>query len=98
MTKKRKREFESSELVKVFAKKFGLEEKLVIFEIQDFLADYLDEALFQEIREINIDKGILSIKISSPLLKNDFRMRKSYYLQKFQQKFGIEKIKDILIK
>ena len=34
---KKKREFQSSELVKSFAKIYGFEEKLLAFEVKDFL-------------------------------------------------------------
>ena len=89
---KKKREFQSSELVKSFAKIYGFEDKLLAFEIKDFLQEYLNDALFQEIGDVNLDKKILSIKIKSPLLKNDFRMRKTFFLNKFKEKFGEENI------
>lgn len=94
---KKKREFQSSELVKSFAKIYGFEAKLLAFEVKDFLQEYLDDALFQEIGDVNLEKKVLSIKIKSPLLKNDFRLRKSFFLKKFQEKFGEEKISDLLI-
>ncbi len=94
---KKKREFQSSELVKAFAKIHGFEDKLLAFEVKDFLEDYLDSQLFQEIESVNLNKGILEIKIKSPLLKNDFRMRKSFFLKKFQEQFGEEKISDLQI-
>ena len=95
--KKKKREFQSSELVKSFAKIYGFEDKLVAFEVKDFLQDYLDESLFEEIGNINLQKGILTIQIKSALLKNDFRMRKTFFLKKFQDQFGSEKISDLLV-
>ncbi len=95
--KKRRREFQSSDLVKSFAKIYGFEEKLLAFEVKDFLADYLDESLFSEIESVNLKGKILSIRIKSPLLKNDFRMRKTFYLQKFQTEFGEEKFTDLEI-
>ena len=94
---KKKREFQSSELVKSFAKIYGFENKLLAFEIKDFLQEYLNDALFQEIGDVNLDKKILSIKIKSPLLKNDFRMRKTFFLNKFKEKFGEENISDLQI-
>ena len=94
---KKKREFQSSELVKSFAKIYGFEDKLLAFEIKDFLQEYLNVALFQEIGDVNLDKKILSIKIKSPLLKNDFRMRKTFFLNKFKEKFGEENISDLQI-
>ena len=97
MKKNKKREFQSSELVKSFARIHGFEDKLVAFEIKDFLEDYLDESLFQEIVSVNLDDKIIQIRISSPLLKNDFKMRKSFYLKKFQDKFGEEKFSDLQI-
>lgn len=94
---KKRREFQSSELVKSFARIYGFEDKLLAFEIKDFLAGYLDEALFAEIVSVNFRGTELLIKINSPLVKNDFRMRKSFFLKKFQEKFGEEKISDLQV-
>ncbi|MGZ5188011.1 MAG: hypothetical protein ACXWCF_05920 [Kaistella sp.] len=95
--KKKKREFQSSELVKSFARIHGFEDKLLAFEIKDFLNEYLNEALFNEIESVNLNKKILEIRIKSPLLKNDFRMRKTFFLNKFKEKFGEENISDLQI-
>ena len=46
---KKKREFQSSELVKAFAKIHGFEDKLLAFEVKDYLETYLDSSLFEEI-------------------------------------------------
>lgn len=94
---KKKREFQSSELVKSFARIYGFEDKLLAFEVKDFLEDYLDETLFNEIESVNLKNKILEIKIKSPLLKNDFRMRKTFFLKKFQEKFGEEKFNDFSV-
>jgi hypothetical protein len=95
--KKKKREYQSSELVKSFARIYGFEDKLVAFDIKDFLEDYLDQSLFNEIRSVNIENRCVIIKIDSPLLKNDFKMRKTFYLKKFQDKFGEDKFDDLQI-
>ncbi len=94
---KKKREYQSSELVKSFAKIYGFEEKLLAFEVKDFLHEYLSDALFNEIESVNLNKKTLEIKINSPLLKNDFRMRKTFFLTKFQEKFGEENFNDLQI-
>lgn len=97
MKKNKKREFQSSDLVKSFARIYGFEDKLVAFEIKDFLEEYLDATLFTEIVSVNLEHKIVIIKIASPLLKNDFKMRKTFYLKKFIEKFGEEKINDLHI-
>lgn len=97
MKKNKKREFQSSELVKSFAKIHGFEHKLLAFEIKDFLGEYLDESLFNEIKSVNIEDKCIIIKINSPLLKHDFQMRKSFYLKKFQDKFGSDSFNDLQI-
>ncbi|MFC6267412.1 hypothetical protein [Frigoriflavimonas asaccharolytica] len=94
---RKKREYLGSELVQSFARIHGFEEKLLAFEVKDFLEFYLDRSLFQEIDSVNLDKKILKIKINSPLLKNDFQLRKSFYLKKFQAEFGVEKFIDLQI-
>ena len=97
MKRNKKREFQSSELVKSFARIHGFEDKLVAFEIKDFLEDYLDEALFSEIKTVNLENKIIFIKVNSPILKHDFQMRKSFFLKKIQEKFGEEKFSDLQI-
>lgn len=97
MKKNKKREYQSSELVKSFARIYGFEDKLIAFEIKDFLEEYLDESLFREIRSVNIEDHTVIIKINSPLLKHDFQMRKSFYLKKFKDKFGADKFNDLQI-
>lgn len=94
---KKKREFQSSELVKAFAKIHGFEDKLLAFEVKDYLETYLDSSLFEEIISVNINRKVLEIKIASPLLKNDFRLRKTFFLNKFQQEFGENHIADLQI-
>ena len=94
---KKKREFQSSELVKSFARIYGFEDKLLAFEVKDFLNEYLNDELFREIEAVNLEQKILKIKIKSPMLKNDFRMRKSFFLKKFQEKFGTENFSDLQI-
>ncbi|WP_300675610.1 hypothetical protein [Soonwooa sp.] len=98
MGKKKKREFLSSELVKSFARIHGFETKLRAFEVKDYLEDYLSTDLFSEIESVNIDDNYLLIKIKSPLLKNDFRLRKSFYLNKIKSHLGDEfDFKDLLV-
>jgi len=95
---RKKREFESSELLNSFAKTYGFEDKLKAFEINDFLKDYLSDDLFEEIASVNLKEKVLVIRIKSPLLKNDFRMRKSFFLKKFQEVLKDESlINDLLI-
>lgn len=94
---KKKREYQSSELVKSFARIYGFEDKLLAFEVKDFLNEYLNDALFSEIESVNLNSKVLEIRIKSPLLKNDFRMRKTFFLIKFQEKFGAEHFTDLQI-
>lgn len=98
MKKIKKREFTSSELVKQFAAAHGFQEKLLALQVEDFLRDYLDQMLYQEITSVQLNHKILTINITSALLKNDFQMRKSFYLQKFQEQFGVDVITGIIIR
>jgi hypothetical protein len=95
---KKRREYQSSDLVKFFAKKYGFEEKLKAFEVKDFLEDYLDESFFNEIEQVDLSDKILTIRIKSPLFKNDFRLRKSFFLKKFNEYFGENSFDDLVIR
>lgn len=94
---KKKREYQSSELVKSFARLYGFEDKLLAFEVKDFLHEYLNDTLFSEIESVNLNQKILEIKIKSPLLKNDFRMRKTFFLNKFREQFPDADFSDLLV-
>ena len=93
----KKREFQSSELVKSMAKIYGFEDVLTAFKIKDFLQEYLNEMLFNEIESVRIKNQILTLRIKSPLLKNDFQMRKSFYIKKISQAVENVKITDLQI-
>ena len=93
----KKREFQSSELVKSMAKIYGFEDVLTAFKIKDFLQEYLNEMLFNEIESVRIKNQILTLKIKSPLLKNDFRIRKSFYIKKISEAVENVKITDLQI-
>ncbi len=94
---KKKREYQSSELVKSFAKLYGFEEKLKALEVQEFLQEYLNDSLFSEIESVNLKDKVLEIKIKSPVLRNDFRMKKTFFLKKIQDTFGPENFMDLYI-
>lgn len=93
---RKKREYQSSELVQKLAKIYGFGDILVSFKIRDFLQDFLGESLFSEVKEVRIKDDVLTIKINSPLLKNDFLMRKSFYIQKIHSDLDI-KIREIIV-
>lgn len=95
--KKKKREYQSSELVKSFARIYGFEDKLLALQVRDYLEEYLDSDLFAEIESVNLSNKILTIRINSPLLRNDFRLRKTFFLTRFREKFGDDLFNDLLL-
>lgn len=95
--KKKNREFQSSDLVKSFARIYGFEDKLIALRVKDFLEDYLDSTMFSEIETVNLKETILVLRIKSPLLKNDFKLRKTFFLKKFQEIEGEKMISELLI-
>lgn len=94
---RKKREFHSSELVKSIAKIYGFEDVLTSFKIKDFFRGYLDEFLFSEIETLQVKGQKLTIKIKSPLLRNDFRMRKTFYLKKISEEVEGSNITEISV-
>ncbi len=95
--RRKKREFQSSELVRAFAKIHGFEEKLLAFEVKDYLREYLNENLFNDIESVNLRNKILEIRVKSPLLRHDFQMRKTVYLTRFREEFGEDLFTDLLV-
>ncbi len=95
--RRKKREFQSSELVRAFAKIHGFEEKLLAFEVKDYLREYLNENLFNDIESVNLRNKVLEIRVKSPLLRHDFQMRKTVYLTRFREEFGEDLFTDLLV-
>lgn len=93
---RKKREFHTSELIKSLAKIYGFEDILLSFKIKDFFQNYFDTSLFSEIESVRVKNNILTLKIKSPLLKNDFRMRKNFYLKKISEEVDLS-LNDIII-
>lgn len=86
----KKREFHSSELIKKLAILYNFDDVLISFRIRDFLQQYLDETLYNEIEKVVFKDNILQLKIKSPLLRNDFHMRKSFYIKKISDELELD--------
>lgn len=95
--RRKKREYQSSELVQQLAKIYGFEDVLISFKIKDFLREYLDESLFAELDSVQYRGQVLTIKVKSPLLRNDFQLRKSFYLKKISESVENLQLSDIVI-
>lgn len=94
---KKQREYQSSELVQKLAKIYGFDDVLISFKIKDFLREYLDESLFAELDSVQYRGQVLTIKVKSPLLRNDFQLRKSFYLKKISENVENLQLSDIVI-
>lgn len=94
---KKQREYQSSELVQKLAKIYGFDDVLISFKIKDFLREYLDESLFAELDSVQYRGQVLTIKVKSPLLRNDFQLRKSFYLKKISESVENLQLSDIVI-
>lgn len=94
---KKQREYQSSELVQKLAKIYGFDDVLISFKIKDFLREYLDESLFAELESVQYRGQVLTIKVKSSLLRNDFQLRKSFYLKKISESVENLQLSDIVI-
>lgn len=95
--RRKQREYQSSELVQKLAKIYGFDDVLISFKIKDFLREYLDESLFAELDSVQYREQVLTIKVKSPLLRNDFQLRKSFYLKKISENVEDLQLSDIVI-
>ncbi len=94
---RKKREYLSSELVQSFVRYHKLEDKVQILKIRAFLRDYLDDSFYAEISSVALVDGVLSMRIGSPLLKNDLRRRKTQLLDKIATQTDVAEITDLVI-
>lgn len=95
--RKKKREFTLGELLPKITPKRESSPSGATDKIKSFLDSYLDASLREEITSIQIKNQTLEIRISSPLLKNDFRLRNRFFLSKFQGILGENQVKELKI-
>ncbi len=95
--KKRKREFTLDELLPRITRGTGYKNAEKTAQIRSFLEKYLDSSLLEEIRQIEYQNDVLTLRISSPLLKEDFRLRKQFFLTKFQTQPGFSTLRELRI-
>lgn len=88
----KRRDFTGAEILNLITKKYQLDEALLILDIKEYLKDYLSEDFFRDIGKVSLRQGVLTLEVTSALLKNDLQMRRSQYLQKLQERFGVDKI------
>ncbi|NHW59738.1 hypothetical protein HA378_31725, partial [Escherichia coli] len=53
------------------------------------------DELFKKIGDVNLLDKTLTIKVKSPLLKNDFRLRKPFFIQKFKEVAGEKIVEEV---
>ncbi len=88
MKQRKKREYQSSELVKAFAKIYGFENKLLALEVKSFLAEYMGTESFKEIEKVDLKQKKLIIIVKPPILRNDLQFKRSFLLKKIKENFG----------
>lgn len=95
--KKRKREFTLNELLPKITKGTGFRNAENTAHIRAFLKEYLDSSLLREIQQVELSQGILTLRISSPLLRQDLRLRNEFFLTKFRSLPGLHGLKELRI-
>lgn len=94
--RRRKREFQTSELMKGFTKALGIERQLIGFEARQYLSTQISEALFREIIRGKMVGTTLYLQVCSPLAAYELQLRSTDLLEKIQRKFGAEEITELI--
>ena len=85
-------------VIKKLLKNQQLEERLQELDLLDNCKEILGENLMKFVKEISIKDGILNIKVSSAVVRNELSYQKSKIIEKMNNQAGNEIVKEIILK
>ncbi len=85
-------------VIKKILKNQQLEGRLQELDLLDNCKEILGENLMNFVKEISIKDGILSIKVSSAVVRNELFYQKSKIIQKMNNQARKEIVKEIILK
>lgn len=84
----RRKEQTSNSAVKNLIKSLGMEEKLLIVELEEIWEKMMGDAIYKHTQRIFIDKKILFIQLNSSVLRNELNLTQSKILSEIIKKTG----------
>lgn len=84
----RRKEQTSNSAVKNLIKSLGLEEKLLIIELEEIWEKMMGDAIYKHTQRIFIDKKTLFIQLNSAVLRNELNLTQSKILSEIVKKTG----------
>jgi len=85
-------------VIKKLLKNQQLEGRLQELDLLDNCKEILGENLMKFVKEISIKDGILNIKVSSAVVRNELSYQKSKIIEKMNNQAGNEIVKEIILK
>ena len=85
-------------VIKKLLKNQQLEGRLQELDLLDNCKEILGENLMKFVKEISIKDGILSIKVSSAVVRNELSYQKSKIIEKMNNQAENEIVKEIILK
>lgn len=85
-------------VIKKLLKNQQLEGRLQELDLLDKSKEILGEKLMKFVKEISIRDGILNIKVSSAVVRNELSYQKSKIIEKMNNQAGNEIVKEIILK
>lgn len=79
-------------------KEFGLDKKARSYAVITGWAEIVGEKVAEVTVPEKIDRGVLTVKVTSPVWKYELTMRKQEILQKIAKEFGPYEVKEIIWK
>ena len=85
-------------VIKKLLKNQQLEGRLQELDLLDKSKEILGEKLMKFVKEISIRDGILNIKVSSAVVRNELSYQKSKIIEKMNNQAGNKIVKEIILK
>ncbi len=96
---KRSNEQSIQEVIKLLLKEYNLEGKFKQAEVKDVWKNMLGPSVANATGDVYLGKtGILTVYLTSPLVKQELGMMKSRLVRAINEEMGEEVVKDIIIR
>ncbi|MDZ7846024.1 MAG: DUF721 domain-containing protein [Owenweeksia sp.] len=85
---KKDNEMKLGEAIQLFLKRNGLEEKLLETEIYGRWEELVGRGINSKTRKVELRDGVLHVLLTSSVLRNELRMRRSVLLESINQRLA----------
>ncbi len=85
------------EILQVIIKKQNLEKVLEFYDLKERFSDIVGEQIAKQVKIEKFEKGVLTLQVESSAWKNEIFLLRENIIEKINQSFGKQIVKQIIV-